>query len=218
MIDYEKYAWEEWRVRIAEQAKKAFAEHRIAKETENRWKCYKPGTSHYLFRVQFGPDSIHLYGDLEDLVLHPHGGDPKDWLISVMHPDRNDPLINNSLYIMEKAPLVFKEFQQVFLIKEALGQITSDREEALEEEDEERLRMVEELEANFTEQSPFTDDRRGECGTSVAWCEAFYEAYNSAEGMDTPYDWGSQVLIQLHALRTFVKLYLEKKHEDDSVS
>lgn len=209
MITCEDFTYEQWRKRIAEMAEKAFAEHRITKETENRWKCGKPGTSVFQFRIQFGPGSIHLYGDIQDMILHPYGGDAKDWLIGVLHPDRADLEISNSEYIMEKAPLTLKETQQVFLLREAKAQIESDREEARECEDDSWLEQIDKFEALFLEALTITSEQRGMCGESVAWCESFFEAYQDAEGMDNPYDWNGQVLHQLHALRVFVKLYLE---------
>lgn len=214
MITCENFTHEGWREYVLEMAERAFTEHVITRETENRWHCGKPGTEVFHFRVCFGPASIHLYGDIHDLVLHPWGGFSHHWLIGVFHPDRNDARISNSEYIMEKVPLGHKQFEQVFLLKEALAYIETDRKEAQEAQDEKWLETIDHLEERFLDEYGVTEDQRGECGASVAWCQAYSEAYPDVDGIDTPYDWNSAVLTQLVALKTFVRLYLEHKKNE----
>lgn len=204
----DKMGLEERRAQIKNHAASAFREHTLTQEGEGRWYCGKPGTGFYHFRVISAPGTIVLFGDIESLVLRPSGNNALHWLRSVLHPDKE---VDSISYVLEKAEYVFK-VRQVFLYKEALALIKEEKKEAQENEEAEDLLRNKEWGERFDEERSLTDDTPGCCGEYLAWAQAFLKHFYDCEGIDSPLDFGSQILFQFHALRKFVDLLVRKEN------
>jgi hypothetical protein len=57
------------RQQIAEMAAESFKDHVITPEGEGRWRCKRPGTGMYSFRVVTLPGAVVVYGDVGDALL-----------------------------------------------------------------------------------------------------------------------------------------------------
>lgn len=207
----EKFTSQEWREYIKKLAEEDFKDHVFSREGEGRWYCGKPGTSIYHFRVVVSPGTIILFGDIYDLILHPSDSNALGWLRSVLHPNRT---FDNVGYFMEKVNHVLRNEQKVFLLKDAWGDLEEERRQAQEYEEEKELERIKEWEESFKEKLKWSDGSWGACGEFTAWAEAYCESKHDSEGIDSPLDFDSMLLVQFHALRTFVRLLIEMEEKE----
>jgi hypothetical protein len=73
----------ESRQQIIELAAKGFRHHVLTPEVEGRWRCQKPGTGIYAFRVVFAPRTLCYFGDVGEVILQCSDHDVLPWLRGV---------------------------------------------------------------------------------------------------------------------------------------
>ncbi len=79
----EEGTYRQTREQAEEQAKSAFRDHVITAEGPGRWRCAKPGTWIYGFRVITAPGAVIVTGDIYEAVFCMYDSDPLPWIVSV---------------------------------------------------------------------------------------------------------------------------------------
>lgn len=177
---------------IARMAAKAFAGHVLTQEGAH-WRCGRPGSSHYAFRVYAPPGAVIVWGDLGECVLRHAGGDSLGWLADTAGPGRVDypDYCLGKIEALDGPKREFYAGNARAYIKERLRDTVD---EAGEVDTEERNRWT-------AVAHEFDDyDRQPD-----AWFSACLE-----NGVDDPPDcegWSSGALWIWHALVTFVRLH-----------
>lgn len=166
------------RDRAREQAVGALKDHAVTPEGDGRWRCGRPRSSTYCFRVITSPGAVFVHGDVGELVLLHRDRDSLEWLRSTLaqQPHEVD-------YVLSKIPTDFR--QQVF--DKALA------EEVLAEEASRGTDVSSVREA-------IADADRHEI--ERAWDEAWLEIQEDGEFPSANY-WDHATLFKLECLRWF---------------
>ncbi len=90
MSEHQLDTFAESRRQIVDLAAKGFRNHVLTQEGEGRWRCQKPGTGIYAFRVVFAPRTLCYFGDVGEVILQCSDHDVLPWLRGVCGRSETD--------------------------------------------------------------------------------------------------------------------------------
>ena len=168
---------------VAELSKKSFADHKLTLEGPNEWRCGKPFTVIYSFRVLLRPGAVVVWGDLGEWILRHGDNDSLGWLRDAVH---------SSDYLLEKVQASKRPVEE-FYAADALALLKNVSEIEDNHGPVVAQKVVEELEGEDAFSLTFE-------GWNRAWFDAGADEWNRVEYPSASSLW----LVEL--LRKFVAL------------
>lgn len=176
---------------IAHQAATAFAGHVLTQDGPH-WRCGRPDSSIYAFRLYAPPGAVIVWGDLGECVLRHADSDSLGWLVRAAGRDEYPDYCLGKIEALDGEKREFYVGDAKAYIRERMRDAVADRD---------------------TKERDRWKDVARDFGTGLDDCDSERAAWRTAcseNGVDDPPDchgWSSSALWIWHALVTFVRLH-----------